>query len=145
VSFSLSTLNPDIAATLEPGAPPPMARLKTMQKLKEAGLRVGVNCMPSLPFISDSAEHLEQMVSAAKDHGADYILIGGLTLFGSQPADSKILYYKFLERKSPHLIKDYKKLYRIFFAPPKSYLADLDARATEICDKYQIRRTILEP
>jgi DNA repair photolyase len=144
ISFSLSTLDNDLASTLEPGAPLPMARLETMKKCKEAGLRVGVNCVPTLPFISDSKEKLEEMVRAARDHGADYILIGGLTLFGTQPPDSKVLYYKFLERKFPELVKEYKKLYRIFFMPPKSYLKELDEKAEEICDKYGIRRTILE-
>jgi hypothetical protein len=83
-------------------------------------------------------------VKAAKDHGADYILIGGLTLFGNGPADSKTLYYKFLERTYPHLVPDYKKLYRIFFSPPKNYQADLEKTAAEICGKYDIRRSILE-
>jgi DNA repair photolyase len=144
ISFSLSTLDPEIAATLEPGAPPPAVRLQTMRKCKDAGLRVGVNAIPMLPYISDSKEQLELLVKAAKDHGADYILIGGLTLFGDKPADSKTLYYKFLERKFPHLIRDYKSLYRIFFSPPKHYLAELEVRAEEICNKYQLRRTILE-
>ena len=143
ISFSFSTLDPDIASTLEPGAPSPMARLETMKKCKEAGFLVGMNCIPTLPFISDTDEHLEQMVKAAKEYGADYILIGGLTLFGDQPADSKILYRKFLERKFPHLIPEYKKLYKIFFAPPASYLDNLSKRADVLCLKYNIRRSIL--
>jgi DNA repair photolyase len=144
ISFSFSTLDPEISSTLEPGAPLPKARLETMKKCKEAGLLVGMNCMPTLPFISDTSEKIEEMVVAAKNYGADYVLIGGLTLFGDRPADSKTLYYKFLERKFPHLIPEYKKLYRIFFAPPKSYLSDLDKRAEEICAKHNLRRTILE-
>jgi DNA repair photolyase len=126
ISFSFSTLDPLIASALEPGAPLPQARLETMRKCKEAGFLVGMNCIPTLPFISDSEEQLELLVKAGKEHGADYILIGGLTLFGNKPADSKTLYYKFLERKFPHLIGDYKKLYRIFFSPPQSYLKLLD-------------------
>lgn len=142
ISFSFSTLDPEIAATLEPGAPLPQTRLETMRKCKDAGFMVGMNCIPTLPFISDSDEQLELFVKAAKEHGADYILIGGLTLFGKNPADSKILYYKFLERKFPHLIPAYKKLYRIFFAPPKNYLEDLSMRADRICAKYEMRRSI---
>jgi DNA repair photolyase len=144
ISFSISTLDPAIASALEPGAPLPQERLRTIQKCKEAGLMVGVNCIPALPFISDDADNLEEMVREAKNHGADYILIGGLTLFGSQPADSKILYYRFLERRFPQLLQEYKKLYRVFFSPPQSYLKELDARAEEICGKYNLRRTILE-
>lgn len=143
ISFSFSTLDSEIASTLEPGAPLPQARLATMRKMKDAGFLVGMNCIPTLPFISDTNEQLEQLVVAGKENGADYILMGGLTLFGSQPADSKTLYRKFLERKFPHLISDYKKLYRIYFAPNKEYIEDLNRRAERICAKHGVRRSIL--
>lgn len=143
ISFSFSTLDEEIARTLEPGAPPPQKRLETMRKCKEAGLMVGMNCIPTLPFISDTEEQLEAMIVAAKNYGADYILIGGLTLFGNNAADSKVLYYKFLERKFPQLVGDYKKLYRIFFMPPKSYLSELDSRASMLCARHGVKRSIL--
>lgn len=143
ISFSFSTLDPDIAATLEPGAPLPQARLETMKKCKEAGFMVGMNCIPTLPFISDTDEKLEAFVKTARQYGADYILIGGLTLFGKGPADSKVLYRKFLERKFPHLIADYKKLYRIFFAPAPDYIESLNQRADVICKAYGMRRSIM--
>ncbi len=144
LSFSMSTLDPAIASALEPGAPLPQQRLETMQKCKEAGMFVGVNCIPVLPFISDSEEQLTKMIRAAKEHGADYILIGGLTLFGSQPSDSKVLYRKFLERKFPHLIPDYKKLYRIYPYPPQEYHAALAVLATRLCREIGIRNGILD-
>jgi hypothetical protein len=104
---------------------------------------VGMNCLPTLPFISDTDEKLEEFVKAATQYGADYILIGGLTLFGKGPADSKVLYYKFLERKFPNLITDYRKLYRIFFSPPPAYLETLNKRADVICKAHGLRRSIL--
>lgn len=143
VSFSFSTLDPAIASALEPGAPLPHERLETMKKCKEAGLMVGMNCIPALPFISDSQEQLEQMVKAAKQYGADYILIGGLTLFGDRPADSKVLYYKFLERKYPHLIPQYKKLYRIFFSPSPEYTKSIKEKGDRLCIQYQISTSII--
>jgi DNA repair photolyase len=145
ISFSLSTLDGNITTTLEPGAPLPIARLETMRKCKSGGLRVGVNCIPVLPFISDSDSELDRMVEAAKDYGADYVFIGGLTLFGSDPASSKALYFKFLERGFPELVQRYENLYGNFFSPHKRYLNDLNARADKICLKYKIKRTILEP
>lgn len=143
VSFSFSTLDPEISATLEPGAPSPAARLNTMKKCKEAGLFVGMNCIPVLPFLSDTEEKLAELIDAGKSHGADYILIGGLTLFGSNPADSKILYRKFLERKFPHLVAEYKKLYRIFPYPPPEYIDQLNQRADHLCKKAGLKRGIL--
>ena len=41
--------------------------------------------MPILPFISDSEEDIENMVVAAKDYGADYVMPAGLILFGDTP------------------------------------------------------------
>ena len=74
----------------------PLIRLQLVQQLKKEGFLVGVNAIPVLPFISDTEEELEKIIAAAKDHHADYILVGGLTLFGNEKADSKTLYYKFL-------------------------------------------------
>lgn len=143
ISFSFSTLDAGIASTLEPGAPLPQQRLDTMKKCKEAGLFVGMNCIPVLPFISDSEEKLEELMIAGKDHGADYILVGGLTLFGSNPADSKVLYRKFIERKFPHLVDDYRKLYRIFPYPPHEYITKLNERADHLCRKNGLQKGII--
>lgn len=143
ISFSFATLDPDIAATLEPGAPSPQIRLETMRKCKEAGFTVGMNCIPLLPFISGTREKLEELIIQGKIHGADYILTGGLTMFGSGPADSKTLYRKFLERKFPHLVTEYKKLYRVFYYPPRDYISQLDLLADELRAKHGIRKGIL--
>jgi DNA repair photolyase len=144
ISFSFSTLDEKIASTLEPGAPSPAIRLDALKKCKDAGLMVGANLMPLLPFINDSAEALDNMIGVIKDAGADYVLGGGLTLFGNNAADSKTLYYKFLERSFPSKMADYKKLYGMYFFPPKRYHDELALRIKTICKKYDIRTSILE-
>lgn len=143
LSVSISTMDENICNMLEPGAATPLQRLKTLQQLKAAGFLVGVNAMPVLPFISDTEQELEKIISAAKEHGADYILVGGLTLFGKDVADSKTLYYKFLQRYNAALIPEYDKLYRDQFYPPKYYLDKLKAKAEKICKQYHLRTGIL--
>jgi DNA repair photolyase len=143
VSFSFSTLDDKITRTLEPGAPSPAERLEAMRACKAAGLMTGMNCVPVLPFLSDSDEQLEEMILSAKSVNADYILIGGLTLFGDQPADSKTLYYKFLDRSYPDMHPSYKKLYGIFSMPSMDHIRDLDSRAEVLCVKHGVRRGIL--
>ena len=118
LSVSISTMDETISNILEPGALQPLLRLQLVQQLKEEGFLVGVNAIPVLPFISDTEEELEKIIAAAKNHHADYILVGGLTLFGNAKADSKTLYYKFLGRYQPELIKKYDELYNgNFYAP----------------------------
>jgi DNA repair photolyase len=144
LSVSVSTMDETISDMLEPGALPPIQRLQLVQRLKQEGFLVGVNAIPILPFISDAEEKLEKIISSAKHYQADYILVGGLTLFGSEKADSKTLYYKFLNRFRPQLIKKYDQLYSNNFYAPYEYQNDLKQRANKLCIKYNIRNSILE-
>ncbi|MBI4744444.1 MAG: radical SAM protein [Actinobacteria bacterium] len=143
ISFSVSTLDEKLAKILEPGAPSPIERLKTMQKFKEEGFFVGVNFIPVLPFLSDSEEQLDEMIRQAKSYGADFVFVGGLTLFGTGPTDSKTLYYKFLEKYYPELVSKYKSLYRIFFAPSRDYQRQLEEKSKLLCEKHRIKNGIV--
>lgn len=142
LSTSLSTMNERIASALEPGAATPMERLEVLRQLKQRGFLCGVNAIPILPWISDTEEELEKIISSASDHGADYILVGGLTLFGQNPADSKTLYYDFLKRYNSSLIAAYEKMYGTNFSSPKKYQQELRQKAEKICAKYNLRTTI---
>jgi len=143
ISFSISTLDEKLARTLEPGAPAPKERLETMMKCKKEGFLVGTNFIPVLPFLSDSDEKLEVMIKTAKDYGADFVLVGGLTLFGDGPQDCKTLYYEVLGEHFPELIPKYKSLFRTFFAPPKEYQSNLEEKSRRLCEKFEIRYGIL--
>ena len=144
LSVSVSTTDEKISNLLEPGAATPAERFSILKKLKQEGFLCGVNAIPTLPFISDKEEELEKMIMAAKGANADYILVGGLTLFGNQPSDSRTLYFNFLKKYDPSLIPQYEKLYGINFFPPKYYLMQLRERANELCRKYNIRDSILD-
>ena len=144
LSISISTMDETISNILEPDALLPSLRLQLVQQLKQEGFLVGVNAIPVLPFISDTDEELEKIISAVKHHHADYILVGGLTLFGNEKGDSKTLYYKFLSRYQPSLIGKYDELYNGNFYAPYEYQNNLKQRAYMLCCKYNIRSSILE-
>lgn len=144
LSVSLSTLNETISNTLEPGASTPLQRLELLKEFKQHGFLAGVNAMPLLPFISDTETEMEKLFAAAKEYGADYILTGGLTLFGNGLADSKTLYYKFLERFDPGLIPKYRQLYGDSFYVSVGYQKELKKKAERLSEKYKIRNSILD-
>jgi DNA repair photolyase len=143
LSVSVSTLDEKISNMLEPGAATPLCRLSLVKQLKEEGFLVGVNAIPVLPFISDSDEELEKIIMTAKYFGADYILVGGLTLFGSGIADSKTLFYKFLEKYDASLLSKYQQLYGQNFYTSFAYQNQLKERADKLCRKHNIRNSIL--
>ncbi len=138
ISFSISTLDERMAGIFEPGAPEPQERLEAMRKCRERGFFTGINFIPVLPYLSDSDEELDRMIKTAKDYGADFVLVGALTLFGKGPSDCRTLYYKVLEKYYPHLVPKYRSLFRIFPVPSKEYRKSLEERAEKICRKYGI-------
>ncbi|MDI6603236.1 MAG: radical SAM protein [Patescibacteria group bacterium] len=143
ISFSISTLDEKLAKILEPGAPAPIERLKTMRKCKKEGFLVGIDNIPVLPFLSDTDEQLNEAIKIAKEYRANFVLVGALTLFGNKPADCKTLYYKFLERHYSELVPKYKSLFRIFFQPTKEYQKELEEKSKKLCERYGIKNRII--
>lgn len=143
VSHSFSTVDPDLASIFEPSASTVEERLETMQKFKNEGFMVGANLMPVLPFLSDSEEELEKMMVAVKNHGAEFVLVGGLTLFGDKPTDCKVRYFDILEKHFPELVSKTRKLFGKSFAPSREYQRDLALLAEKLAQKHGIRTRIL--
>ena len=78
--MTITTLNEDVAAAFEPGAPTVEERLQTLQRFKDAGCRVGVLAMPLLPGLSDSEQSLHELFERLQRIPVDFIVPGGLTL-----------------------------------------------------------------
>jgi DNA repair photolyase len=68
VFLSVTTLDNQLAAKLEPRASAPHARLQTIRALHEAGVPVGVLVAPVIPVITDG--ELERILEAAHTAGA---------------------------------------------------------------------------
>ncbi len=143
VSFSLSTLNKKLAQIIELGAPSPIERLETIQMYSNAGLKTGVINMPTLPFLSDSEEDIEAMVKAAKKYGANYVLYGGLTLYGNAPDDCKTLYFNFLKEHYPDHLLEYEKLFTGSIALSKRYQNDLARKFGLVSRRYGVKNSIV--
>ncbi|MHA1685685.1 MAG: radical SAM protein [Candidatus Heimdallarchaeaceae archaeon] len=142
ISFSFSTIDEDLAKKVEPGAPDPNKRLEVMKQCKNEGFLTGACLIPVLPFLSDTEEKLEEMITTVKEFGADFVLVGGLTLYGNGPKDSKTLYFKFLEEHYPELIARYRKLYS-HNATIREYYQRLQDRTEKLCKKIGIRNSII--
>ena len=70
VNISVPTLDREISARTEVGVAPPLARLAAVRRLAEAGIRVAVAIAPVIPGLTDSARGIDEVVRAARDHGA---------------------------------------------------------------------------
>ncbi|CAP42250.1 PA0069 family radical SAM protein [Bordetella petrii] len=70
VYVSVTTLDTDMARTLEPRASAPWRRIQAVRTLANAGVPVGVLVAPVIPFIND--ESLEHILHEASQAGASY-------------------------------------------------------------------------
>ncbi len=142
ISFSISTIDEKLAKILEPGAPPPKERLKTMKKCKEKGFLTGIDLIPVLPYLSDSEDKLDEIIKTVKNYNADFVLVGSLTLFDKNPNSCKPMYYKVIKTYYPYLLPKYKNLFKLSSIPPKQYRSKLKKRVIMICEKYKMKHRI---
>jgi len=68
VYISITTLNADLAAKMEPRASRPTHRLRAIEMLAKAGVPVGVMVAPIIPGLND--REIPSVLEAAKDAGA---------------------------------------------------------------------------
>ena len=76
VIFSITTLDAELARTLEPRTSPPAKKLAAMRLLADAGVPVGVMVAPIVPGLTDS--EVPAILKAAADAGAKtagYVLL----------------------------------------------------------------------
>jgi DNA repair photolyase len=80
ITFSIPTLDDEVWRRTEPGTAHPRQRLRAIERLAAAGLRVGVGMAPILPGLSDHPRQLEAVVRAAREAGASSLWTGVLHL-----------------------------------------------------------------
>jgi len=68
--MSITSLDPRIAATIEPRAPHPERRLKAVRTLADAGIPVFVSISPVIPAITD--HEVEHLLARAAEAGATF-------------------------------------------------------------------------
>ena len=80
VHTTVTTMNAKLARKLEPRAPRPDLRMRTVAAMRKAGLRAGVMCSPLMPGITDSASSVRAVARAAAAAGASFLASGALFL-----------------------------------------------------------------
>ena len=76
VAVSVTTLDPQLARTMEPRAPTPPRRLAALRRLAAAGVPTSVMVAPVIPAINDAEiERILDAAAAAGVEGAGYVLL----------------------------------------------------------------------
>jgi DNA repair photolyase len=108
VGFSLTALDPAIAAQFEPGAFSPRERLRAMRDLSEAGITTWLFIAPALPYFADTDQALDALFSAAKQAGARSVLVDGFQFYPKPWSRVRTL----LQSEYPKLVPLYEEVRR---------------------------------
>jgi DNA repair photolyase len=134
VHVSLITVDRELARRIEPRSPTPESRLRAVRRLSDAGVDVGVFCMPVLPGITDRAEDLDALARSVAEAGATHFAAGSLRL----RATARERYLPLIAREFPHLELRYRRAFAHSHELAPSYRNGLRRHLAKLCRRYGI-------
>jgi DNA repair photolyase len=134
--ITITTPRVDLARILEPRAPRPDLRFRTVRRLRQAGLRTGIFCSPLMPGITDNAEALDAMCRLASEAGANFLSAQPLFL---KPC-SKSTFLTFVHEHFPELDANYAQRYQTAAFVSKAYQQRISNLVAAVTRKYGLSR-----
>jgi DNA repair photolyase len=130
VSFTITTIDDELARKVEPLSPPSSARFRALRALAEEGIETRIALMPILPFLEDEWENISGIVERAGDCGVKAIV----PWFGMSLRDRQRAYfYDRLDKLFPRLRVRYETTYGSDYMCPSPHAAELSERFEALC------------
>ena len=136
VHITVTTMNEQLARTLEPRAPRPDLRISTLARLRAAGIRTGVLCSPLMPGITDSRSSISAVAKAASGSGASFFAAGALFL---KPC-SLPTFFQFVQEHFPEQLSAYERRYGASAFVSPEYRTRIAAVVDSVCREYRLGR-----
>ncbi len=137
VQMTVTTLGP-IYKRLEPGAPPPEARLRALRMIASGGVPTGVRLDPVVPHVNSDHKRVEEVIRAAAEAGADHVVA---STYKAKPDNFKRLLGSF-----PEYGKELRRIYweegEFFHGQryaPKRLRRELMGLIRETAERYGLR------
>ena len=124
VSMSVGTLDEEVRCVVEPGTPPGRKRLEILGRFAAAGIRTGVLVAPILPGLTDSDEHLDEVLEACAEAGVCWA--SGIILHVRPSIREHFM--PWMKATYPWLYPRYVELYGSRAYAPKAYQAEVSER-----------------
>ncbi|ALR12167.1 Rv2578c family radical SAM protein [Mycobacteroides saopaulense] len=132
LGISLAIGDETLHREIEPGVPTPQARLSLITAAREAGFAPHVMVAPVLPFLTDTVEHLDDLLGRIADAGAAGVTVFPLHLRGT----TRGWFMSWVSQSHPELVGRYRALYRKGAYVPAEYRAWLRERVGPLVGKY---------
>lgn len=130
--ITITTNDTKLARILEPRAPRPDLRFRTVKRLRAAGLRTGILCSPLMPGITDNGRALDTMCRKAREADASFFAASPLFL---KPC-SKGTFLAFIHEHFPELDASYATRYKTEAFVSRAYQARIRELLEAVIKKY---------
>lgn len=139
VSFTITTIDDELAKKVEPLSPPSSARFRALETLAEHGIETRIALMPTLPFVEDHWENVSGIVEEAHRCRVKAII----PWFGMSMRDRQRAYfYGRLDELFPGLRAKYEATYGNDYMCPSPSARDLFERFTKLCASHGIATSV---
>ncbi|MEV6282354.1 Rv2578c family radical SAM protein [Kribbella sp. NPDC051770] len=132
IGVSLALADEELRRRLEPGVPSVRGRLELIRAVREAGLPCGVMVAPVLPWLTDSAEQLDDLFARLAAAGAT----GVTTLVLHLRPGVKPWFMKWLSEDHPDLVGRYESLYAHGPNAAPSYRNAFESKVRPLLEKH---------
>jgi len=137
IGISLALGDEELRKTLEPGVPSVRGRLDLIRAVRDAGLPCGVMVAPVLPWMTDSADQLDDLFAQLADAGAT----GVTTLVLHLRPGVKEWFMSWLADERPELVKRYEDLYARGTNAAPSFRRAFEDKVRPLLDKHGFGRS----
>lgn len=141
VHITITTPDADLARILEPRAPRPDLRFRTVRRLRQAGLRTGILCSPLMPGITDNEQALDSMCRLASKAGASFLSAQPLFL---KPC-AKSTFLSFVHQNFPELDATYERRYETKAFVSTAYQKRISDLVAAVTKKHGLSRRFEDP
>jgi DNA repair photolyase len=138
--ITITTTDAGLARQLEPRAPRPDLRFRTVERLRKAGLRCGILCSPLLPGLTDDMRSLDKMAARAKAADASFFSAQPLFL---KPC-SRPVFLAFIRDHYPELEASYAARYDSEAFVGKGYAERLRGLVRAVTRKHGLRERMTD-
>ncbi len=108
IKITITAADDALCRKIEPHVSVSSQRLRTIKKLSQEGIFVGILCMPVLPFIEDTEKNISDILDLAYENGAKFVYPKfGVTLRENQ----REWYFDKLDVLFPSLKEEYIRYY----------------------------------
>ena len=138
VSVTLTTADDTLCRKIEPHVCPTSRRAEVLCALRDAGIPTVVWLCPILPYINDTKENLEGILSLCRDAGVERILSFGFGL--TLREGNREYFYQKLDELFPGLSTRYSAEFGLRYAIESLNSAELERVFSAFCERKGVER-----